>query len=125
MPAPQRLAEGGANGSSVCHAAPMITALALLLAALFGAGDQYLGSFSMHPWMADIGLLSAPWLLLAFLAGATQRESKRAAFLGIGCTFSALIGYGTMTLSPVESAHMSAGTIAALLQARAASSSAA
>jgi hypothetical protein len=27
----------------------VIAVLALVLAALFGAGDQYLGSFSMHP----------------------------------------------------------------------------
>ena len=85
----------------------MIPALALVLAALFGAIDQYLGSFSMHPWMADVSLLSAPWLVLAFLAGCTQREPKRAALLGLGCTFAALAGYGAMTLSPVENAHLS------------------
>jgi len=56
----------------------MVTTVALVLAALFGAGDQYLGSFSMHPWMADVSLLSAPWLVLAFLAGWTQREPRRA-----------------------------------------------
>jgi hypothetical protein len=65
--------------------------------------------------MTDISLLSAPWLLLAFFAGVTQRESRRAALLGIGCIFSALIGYGAMTLSPVESAHMSVGTIGAFV----------
>src|SRR5438270_11605443 len=90
--------------------------LALVLAALFGAGDQYLGSFSMHPWMADVSLLSAPWLVLAFLAGCQQRETKRAALLGIGCTFSALIGYGVMTLSPVENAHMSFAAIVAFVR---------
>jgi Family of unknown function (DUF6518) len=96
----------------------MITALALALALLFGAGDQYLGSFSMHPWMADVSLLSAPWLVVAFLAGCTQREPKRAALLGIACTFAALIGYGAMTLSPVENAHMSAATIAAFIRSQ-------
>jgi hypothetical protein len=89
----------------------MIVALALVLAALFGAGDQYLGSFSMHPWMADVSLLSAPWLVLGFLAGCTQREPKRAALLGLGCTFAALVGYGVMTLSPVENAHMTLTTV--------------
>jgi len=84
----------------------MRVALALLLAALFGAGDQYLGSFSMHPWMADVSLLSAPWLVLAFLAGCTQRDQKRAALLGLACTFAALFGYGAMTLSPIENAHI-------------------
>ncbi len=47
------------------------------LARLFGAGVQYLGSFSMHPWMADVSLLSAPWLALAFLAGGTQPDPRR------------------------------------------------
>jgi hypothetical protein len=94
----------------------MVVAVALIVAALFGAGDQYLGSFSMHPWMADVSLLSAPWLALAFLAGCTQREPKRAALLGIGCTFSALIGYGLMTLSPVENAHLGAVAVAGFVR---------
>jgi uncharacterized membrane protein (UPF0136 family) len=88
----------------------VIVVVALLIAALFGAGDQYLGSFSMHPWMADASLLSAPWLVLAFLAGCTQREAKRAAMLGLGCTLAALVGYGLMTLSPVENAHLTVTT---------------
>ena len=93
----------------------MIAALALILAALFGAGDQYLGSFSMHPWMADVSLLSAPWLVLAFAAGYTQRDPKRAALLGLGCTLAALMGYGAMTLSPLENAHMTATTVRGFL----------
>jgi hypothetical protein len=96
----------------------VVPVLALVLAALFGATDQYLGSFSMHPWMADVSLLSAPWLVLAFLAGCTQREPKRAALLGIGCTFAALIGYGAMTLSPVENAHLSVATAAAFIRSQ-------
>lgn len=90
----------------------MIAAIALLLALVFGAGDQYLGSFSMHPWMAEVSLLSAPWLVLPFLAGATQRDARRAALLGLACTMVALVGYAAMTLSPVENAHPSvAGVI--------------
>jgi hypothetical protein len=86
-------------------------ALALVLSAAFGAGDQYLGSLegSGHAWAAgwsaDVSLLSAPWILLAFVAGATQRDPKRAALLGLACTYVALLGYGVMTLSPVENAH--------------------
>jgi hypothetical protein len=90
----------------------VVIVLALFLAALFGAGDQYLGSFSMHPWMADLSLLSAPWLVLAFLAGSTQREPKPAALLGIACTFSALLGYAVMTLSPVENSHVTRTAVA-------------
>lgn len=105
-----------AHGSTLCHAIRVVILLALVLAALFGAGDQYLGSFSMHPWMADVSLLSAPWLVLAFLAGCTQREPKRAALLGFGCTLSALIGYGAMTLSPVENAHMNVASSVAFVR---------
>jgi hypothetical protein len=96
----------------------VVIALALVLAALFGAGDQYLGSIAMHPWMTDVSLLSAPWLVLAFLAGCTQRQPKRAVLLGIGCTFAALIGYGVMTLSPVENAHMSLASIAGFIRSQ-------
>jgi hypothetical protein len=80
--------------------------VALVLAALFGGGDQFLGSLSWHPWAADVSLLSAPWLVLAFLAGCTQRDARRAALLGLACTAVAFLGYGLMTLSPVENAHL-------------------
>jgi Family of unknown function (DUF6518) len=95
----------------------MVVAIALALSFLFGAGDQYLGSLtgSGHVWAAgwssDISLLSAPWLVLPFLAGATQRESKRAALLGLACTYVALLGYGLMTLSPIEHAHLTVATV--------------
>jgi peptidoglycan/LPS O-acetylase OafA/YrhL len=91
----------------------MVAALALLLAAAFGAADQYLGSLpGAHVWAAhiawatDVSLLSAPWLLVPFLAGYTQREPRRAAVLGLACTLSALTGYALMTLSPVEHAEL-------------------
>jgi Family of unknown function (DUF6518) len=84
----------------------MAAVIALILSLLFGAGDQYLGSISAWlPWSADISLLSAPWLLLPFAAGCTQRDPRRAALLGLACTYAALVGYGVMTLSPLENAH--------------------
>lgn len=95
----------------------MVVALALVLSAAFGAGDQYLGSLtgSGHAWAAvwstDISLLSAPWLVLPFVAGATQRDPRRAALLGLGCTYAALVGYAVMTLSPIEHAHMSLAAV--------------
>jgi hypothetical protein len=95
----------------------MAVLLALVLSAAFGAGDQYLGSLtgSGHlwavGWSTDISLLSAPWLVLPFVAGATQREPRRAALLGLACTYAALLGYMVMTLSPVEHAHISAAAI--------------
>jgi uncharacterized protein DUF6518 len=96
----------------------VIIVLAVVLAALFGAGDQYLGSFAMHPWMADISLLSAPWLAVAFLAGCTQRDPKRAALLGLACTFSAWVGYGAMALSPMEGAEMSGPAVLGFIRSQ-------
>jgi hypothetical protein len=95
----------------------VVIALALVLSAAFGAGDQYLGSLtgSGHLWAAgwssDISLLSAPWLVLPFVAGATQRDPRRAALLGLACTYAALLGYGLMTLSPIEHAHLTLATV--------------
>jgi hypothetical protein len=83
----------------------LTVALVLVLSAAFGAGVQYLGSLVHHPWGADVASLSAPWLFLAFLAGATQRDPTRAALLGLGATFAALIGYFLLTDSPLEGAH--------------------
>lgn len=87
----------------------MVIALALLAAAAFGAGDQYLGSGHVFGigWPTDVSLLSAPWLVLAFVTGSTQRDPRRAALLGLGCTAAALVGYFLMTDSPAEGAHYS------------------
>jgi Family of unknown function (DUF6518) len=98
-----------------------VVALALVLSAAFGAGDQYLGSLtgSGHLWAAgwssDVSLLSAPWLVLPFVVGATQRDPKRAALLGLACTSAALLGYGMMTVSPIENAHLAAATVRGFL----------
>jgi hypothetical protein len=82
-------------------------AIALVLSATFGAGDQYLGSGHVFGigWPTDVSLLSAPWLALAFVAGCTQKEPRRAALLGLGCTAAALLGYFLLTDSPLEGAH--------------------
>ena len=85
----------------------MGVAIALVLSAAFGAGDQYLGSGHVlgSGWTTDVSLLSAPWLALAFAAGCTQKEPRRAALLGLGCTAAALLGYFLMTDSPLEGAQ--------------------
>jgi hypothetical protein len=96
----------------------VVVGLALVLALAFGAGDQYLGSMSWHPWAADVSLLSAPWLVLAFLAGCTQRDPRRAALLGLACTMAALVGYGLMTLSPVENAELTSKSALAFVHSQ-------
>jgi hypothetical protein len=80
--------------------------LAALVGALFGAGDQYLGSLSAHPWLVDASLLSAPWLVLPFVFGCTQGGRQRAISIGCIVTASALIGYFVMTLTPIEGVHL-------------------
>jgi hypothetical protein len=86
-------------------ARPKVTvALVLLLSAAYGAAAQYLGSV-VHTWGPAVASLSAPWLLIAFLAGATQRDPIRGAVLGFAATFAALVGYFLLTDSPLEGAQ--------------------
>jgi hypothetical protein len=94
----------------------VIIVVSLALALVFGGGDQYLGTLSGHPWATQVSLLSAPWLVLAFLAGCTQRDPRRAALLGLACTLAALAGYGVMTLSPVENADLNPHSAAAFVR---------
>lgn len=91
----------------------------LVGAAAFGAADQYLGSLAAHPWAVEVSLLAAPWLLLPFLAGCTQRAARRAVLLGLMVTVAALLGYGLMALSPIEGAHLTAHTAAAFVRSEA------
>jgi hypothetical protein len=88
-----------------CATIAFVVAVCLALALVFGGLDQYVGSFSAHPWGADVSGLSAPWLILPFVVGAGQRTVRRAVWLGLGCTMAALVGYLVMTFSPVENAH--------------------
>jgi hypothetical protein len=83
----------------------VVAAMTLLLALLFGAVDQYLGSLVTHgwgEWTVAISQMSATWLVLPFFAGMTQRTSRRGCWLGLTATYVGLLGYFLMTLSPVE-----------------------
>ena len=88
--------------------------VALVLAAAFGAGVEYLGSLGHHPWGA-VRSLSAPWLLLAFAAGATQRGPKRGAVIGLAATYGGLAAYGLMLLQNGGTHHLSPGEALAYL----------
>jgi hypothetical protein len=75
----------------------MLVVLLLVLSALFGAADQYLGSLpgahlwaAQMPWLTDVSLLSAPWVLLPFLVGATHagREGPRSSDSPARCSRS-------------------------------------
>jgi hypothetical protein len=91
--------------------------LAIALAALFGAADQFLGARAsvVGSWATAFSLLSAPWLLIAFSAGWSQPTVRRAVILGFICPLAALVGYWAMTLSPIEGAVVTARGIRGLL----------
>jgi hypothetical protein len=95
----------------------------LAVAVVLGGGDQYLGSLEGHYghflWASDLSLLSAPWLLLAFVAGCTQRDGRRAALLGLAATYAALLGYMIMTLSPIENATFTTAGLVGLAHSEA------
>lgn len=54
-------------------------------------------------------------MLLAFVSGWTKREPRRAALLGLGSTLSAFVGYGLMTLSPLEQAQLTRQSVVAFV----------
>jgi uncharacterized membrane protein (UPF0136 family) len=91
--------------------------LPIALAVAFGAADQFLGAraWVVGSWATDASLLSAPWLLVAFVAGRSQATAKRAVILGFVCTIAALVGYWAMTLSPIEGAVVTLRGIRGLL----------
>lgn len=93
----------------------------MALAVVFGAADQFLGARSavLGQWAVGASLLSAPWLLVAFIAGWTQPTAKRAAAVGAGCTLAALAGYWAMTLSPIEGAHVGVAELRGLVESNA------
>lgn len=79
---------------------------AVIVGALFGSVDQYLGSISHIPWLVEVSLLSAPWLVLPFVFGCTQVRATRAIQVGCVATATALLGYFVMTLTPMEGVHL-------------------
>jgi len=86
----------------------MAYVVAVIAGLAFGAADQYLGSRSaLGGWAAAVSGLSAPWLVVPFVAGMTQEHARRAMVLGLVVTLSALVGYIAMTYSPVENVPVS------------------
>jgi hypothetical protein len=81
--------------------------VAVVAGLAFGAIDQYLGTLAagsvLGTWSWTVSGMSAPWLVLPFVAGATQNRPRRGAAIGLVVTLSALAGYFAMTYSPLES----------------------
>lgn len=76
----------------------------------FGAGVQYLGTLTagsvLGSWTWTVSGMSAPWLVLPFVAGLTQERARRAMVLGLLVTAAALVGYFGMGHSPMEGAPL-------------------
>lgn len=84
----------------------MVFLFTALAGFVFGAGIQYLGTLTagsvLGTWAWTVSGMSAPWLVLPFVAGMTQKESRRAMVLGLVVTMAALLGYFAMSNSPME-----------------------
>jgi hypothetical protein len=74
----------------------MVYAVALVAGLIFGAGVEYLGTLTagsiLGTWVWAASGLSAPWLVLPFLAGLTQVRSRQGPTLGLVVTLAALAG---------------------------------
>ena len=85
----------------------MAFVLAIVLGFVFGALDQYLGTVHVTSrlgwWTITVSGMSAPWLILPFVAGMTQQRARRAVVLGTIVVLSALAGYFAMSNSVFES----------------------
>jgi hypothetical protein len=77
----------------------------LISATVFGAIDQYLGA-QYSPFLIEVSGLSAPWLLVPFLAGTSQLAARPAALLGLATTWLAVAAYSLMNVSPMEGVHL-------------------
>jgi hypothetical protein len=85
------------------HTAAIVVALTAAVA--FGAIDQYLGSLNSS-FLTEVSGMSAPWLLIPFLAGAWQSSARRAALVGLAATWLAVLAYVAMIVSPMEGTHL-------------------
>jgi hypothetical protein len=98
----------------------MAIVVVALVGLAFGAGDQYLGTLTaanaLGWWSVSVSGLSAPWLVLPFLAGSRQRLPRRAALAGEVIVWSALAGYFAMTLSPLEGVHFHLSALASIVR---------
>lgn len=85
--------------------------IALVAAVAFGVLDQGV-QLAHSSFLDSVSGLSAPWLLLPFLAGAWQSSRARAMLVGLVATWLAVSAYVLMIVSPMEGTHPTVRQIA-------------
>jgi hypothetical protein len=110
------------DGSAPSRRGAIPLVIALTAAAAFGAVDQYLpvaittsSHVGAYLFAVQVSGMSAPWLLLPFLAGAWQGSQRRAALVGLAATWLAVLSYVLMIVSPMEGTHLTPRTFAVSL----------
>src|SRR5580692_5357323 len=93
------------NGDQAAPRRVTTTIVVLALACAFGAVDQYLGTFRSS-FLTSVSGMSAPWLLMPFLAGLSQPGPRRAAWTGLAASWLAVLAYVAMVISPMEGTHL-------------------
>ncbi|HVB10195.1 MAG TPA: hypothetical protein VNM16_07495 [Bacillota bacterium] len=83
----------------------MLYLLASLVGILFGGAVEHVGSLAFGPWGWTTSQLSAPWLLLPFAFGTTERRAPNAAALGMIVSLFGLTGYVLMLSVAAGGAH--------------------
>jgi hypothetical protein len=77
-------------------------AFAFGLLAAWAKGQNTDGLSTISQVRSDLGNLSTPWLLVAFIAGTRSRRSGSGALLGFLATMSALLGFYLLTSLVVD-----------------------
>ena len=75
----------------------LMAAFAFGLLAALAKGQNTDGLSTISQVRSDLGNLSAPWLMVAFIAGSRSRGSGWGALLGFLATMSALLGFYLLT----------------------------
>lgn len=98
-------ARGAVRGVPARRRGVVVVIIALAAAFAFGAIDQYLGALRSS-FLTEISGMSAPWLVVPFLAGAPQKGQRRAVLVGLAAEWLSVLGYVVMIVSPVEGTHL-------------------
>ena len=80
----------------------LLGAFAFGLFAAWAKGQNTDGLSTISQLRSDLGNLSTPWLMVAFIAGVQSRRPRSGAVLGLLATMSALLGFYLLTSLVVD-----------------------